>query len=312
MQKTSRTIFFGTGLIALAMLTGCETQQQKALDQAKLQATSTRVPQQVQYVDSNGDTITKTVQPAAAGQQPAISTLIMPPPPGPRPHKTDAVITPLTSEAQGPQPSYSNGQPPSNGQPYANGQSDASAPGQPSGQPNQQPGPVSIQVPAGTELAIRINQRISVKTSRVGDHFDGEVVEPVYSNGNIVIPNRTPVAGRIDAAHRRGHFKGASILELRLTSMTLNGSQYNLDTHDSVRTKRGKGRRTAGFIGGMTGAGMLIGGLASGGVGLAIGGAAGAGAGTVLAGATGNSDINIPAESIVHFRLADPLVVQNP
>ena len=61
----------------------------------------------------------------------------------------------------------------------------------------------------------------------------------------------------------------------------------------------------------MTGAGMLIGGLASGGVGLAIGGAAGAGAGTLLAGTTGNRDIEIPAESVVRFRLSDSLVVQN-
>ena len=86
----------------------------------------------------------------------------------------------------------------------------------------------------------------------------------------------------------------------------------DLDTHDTVRSKKGKGKRTAGLIGGLTGAGMLIGGIASGGVGLAIGGASGAGAGTLLAGATGNRDNVIPAESIVHFRLADPLVVQNP
>jgi hypothetical protein len=43
---------------------------------------------------------------------------------------------------------------------------------------------------------------------------------------------------------------------------------------------------------------------------LAIGGAAGAGAGTLIAGTTGNRDIEIPAESIVRFRLADPLYVQ--
>jgi hypothetical protein len=57
---------------------------------------------------------------------------------------------------------------------------------------------------------------------------------------------------------------------------------------------------------------MIIGGVATGGVGLAIGGAAGAGAGTLIAGTTGNRDIEIPSESIVHFRLADDLVVQNP
>jgi aconitase B len=94
--------------------------------------------------------------------------------------------------------------------------------------------------------------------------------------------------------------------------MTLNGYEYPLDTHDTVRTQRGKGRRSAGIIGGMTGAGMLIGGIATGGVGLAIGAAAGAGSGTAIAAGTGNHNLDIPAESIVHFRLADPLVVQNP
>jgi hypothetical protein len=302
-QKHHHTIPFGVGLIALVLLAGCESKQNKALDQAKSQATSTNTPQQVQYVDKDGNTVTDTVQPPpAAGQQPAVSTLVTPPPPGPKPHRTDPVITPLNSATEGPN---ANGQP---APAYANGQPDAGT----TTQPNQQPGHVSISVPAGTELAIRVNQRISVKTSRAGDRFDGEVVEPVETNGNIVIPRGTPVNGRIDESHRRGHFKGASILELRLTSMTLNGYQYDLDTHDSVRTKRGKGRRTAGFIGGMTGAGMLIGGLATGGVGLAIGGAAGAGAGTLLAGTTGNRDLDIPAESIVHFRLSDPLVVQNP
>jgi hypothetical protein len=55
---------------------------------------------------------------------------------------------------------------------------------------------------------------------------------------------------------------------------------------------------------------MLVGGVATGGVGLLVGGLAGAGAGTAVAGMTGNRDIEIPSESIVHFRLANDLVVQ--
>ena len=55
---------------------------------------------------------------------------------------------------------------------------------------------------------------------------------------------------------------------------------------------------------------MLIGGVATGGVGLLVGGLVGAGGGTLLGGLTGNRDIDIPAESIVRFRLADNLVVQ--
>jgi hypothetical protein len=303
-QKTFRVGLSGAGLVALALLAGCQSKEQKALNQAKAQATSTNVPQQVQYVDNSGNTVTKTVEPPAAkGQQPAVSTLIMPPPPGSKPHSTNPVITPLNSAAQGAPPMEGNGQPPSNGGPSA-GAPPASQPGQPP--------TVSISVPAGTELAIRIDQRLSARGSYAGERFNGNVVDPVFSNGTIVIPHDTPVTGRVVEAHHGGHFRGRSILELRLTSMTLNGYEYPLDTHDTVRTRRGKGRRSAGIIGGMTGAGMLIGGIATGGVGLAIGAAAGAGAGTAIAGGTGNHRLDIPAESIVHFRLADPLVVQNP
>ena len=286
------------GLIALALLTGCNSREDQALTQAKSQATTTNTPQQVQFVDHKGNTVTEIVQPPPTqGSQPLVTRTVAPPQPGNVPAATDPVITPL---GPGVVPNYNT--------PVSNGS--AANTSAPSNSSNAVAPPFSLTVPAGTELAIRINQRISVKDSRAGDHFSGEVVEPVQNNGTVVIPRGTPVSGRVDESHRRGHFKGRSVLELRLTAMTLNGAEYPLDTHDHVQTKKGKGKRTAGFISGMTGAGMLIGGLATGGVGLAIGGAAGAGAGTLIAGTTGNRDINIPAESIVHFRLADQLVVQ--
>jgi len=50
--------------------------------------------------------------------------------------------------------------------------------------------------------------------------------------------------------------------------------------------------------------------VAGGGAGMLIGGAAGAGAGTAVGGLTGNRDLDIPAESIVHFKLADDLTLQ--
>jgi hypothetical protein len=170
---------------------------------------------------------------------------------------------------------------------------------------------VKATIQAGTNLAIRIDQRISVKTSHAGDTFTGEVVDPVVDpNGNAIVPKGTQVSGVVDAAHKRGRFKGASVLELRLTTMTLNGTQYQLRTADLTQHKKGKGKRSAAMIGGGAGLGMLIGGIASGGTGLLIGGLAGAGAGTAGAGLTGNRDLDIPAESIVHFKLSQDLMVQ--
>jgi hypothetical protein len=77
-----------------------------------------------------------------------------------------------------------------------------------------------------------------------------------------------------------------------------------------ARSKKGKGKRSVALIGGGAGLGMLVGGIATGGVGLVVGGLVGGGGGTAIAGLTGNRDIEIPAESIVRFNLADDLVVQ--
>jgi hypothetical protein len=275
------------GVLALAvgMLAGCSSQQDKAIDAAKKQAAATGQAQQVVSIDKNGNTTTTTVQPPAPGQT------------------AQAVTTTVTPAAAG-QPANA----PASGPTYANGTPAPAAP-VPGGAPVIRPADVNI--PAGSELAIRINESINVKHTPAGSPFDGEVVEAwTDSTGRVILPKGTPVGGVVDESHRRGHFKGRSVLELRLTSLTLNGQQYPLSTRDLRETKKGKGRRSAGLIGGGAGLGMLIGGVASGGTGLLIGGLAGGGAGTAAAGMTGNRDLDIPAESIVHFRLADDLTLQ--
>lgn len=274
----------GAMVLGMTMLAGCASQQDKALDAAKKQAAATGQAQQVVSVDKNGNTTTTVVQPPVAGQ-------------------TAQAITTTTTPAVAGAASVAM-----SGGTYANG-SPAPAGAVAGGAPVIRPADVNI--PAGSTLTIRINQNISVKHTAPGSQFDGEVVEPwTDASGRVILPKGTEVGGVVDESHRRGHFKGSSILELRLTSLTLNGTQYPISTHDLTRTKKGKGKRSTALIGGGAGLGMLIGGIASGGTGLLIGGLAGGGAGTAAAGLTGNRDIDIPAESIVRFRLADDLTLQ--
>lgn len=259
-------------VLVAAILSGCKSKQEQALDQAKKQAATTGQAQQVVSVDKNGTTTTTVVQPPAAGQT------------------SEAITTTVTPPAAG---------------------SPAPAPSGPTVSAVPQPPPPPVSIPAGTALTIRIDQRISVRTSHAGDTFSGEVVEPVLASDNsVLLPKGALVGGVVDVAHRRGHFKGRSLLELRLTSLTLNGTQYPLATRDLARGKNGKGKRSTVLIAGGSGLGMLVGGVATGGVGLVVGGLVGGGAGTAVAGLTGNRDIEIPAESIVNFKLADDLVVQ--
>ncbi|MCU1322615.1 MAG: hypothetical protein JWM43_2264 [Acidobacteriaceae bacterium] len=280
--------------LALTLFSGCKSKQDEAIEQAKQQAATTGQAQQVITTDKAGNTTTTTIQPAAPGQPQQITTT-----------STSAPVAGTTTVPAG-TPAVAGG--PAPDQPAYATQPGAPAVSTPGG------GPIiraaDVKVPAGTSLAIRINQHISVKTTAPGAPFDGELVESVVGdNGRVIIPKGTPVGGIVDASHRRGHFKGASILQLRLTSLTLGGTRYPIDTHDLTRTKKGKGKRSAAFIGGGTGLGMLIGGIATGGTGLLIGGLAGAGAGTGVAGLTGNRDLDIPSESIVRFKLSDTLTL---
>lgn len=301
MKPSPAIKWISTAVLCAAIFTGCsKSKQDQAIEQAKKQAAATGQAQQVISVDKDGNTVTTTVQPPAPGQTgQQITTTVTP-----------ASSTPANA------PAIAGGQAavPANQPATADASQNVAPASSPAAAPT--PGnpvivPADVRIPAGTTLAIRINQHISVKGSRAGDRFDGEISEPVLGDdGHLIVPRGTPVGGVVAEAHKRGHFKGASILQLRLTSMTLNGTQYRLATQSFTRTKKGKGKRSAAFIGGGSGLGMLIGGLATGGTGLLIGGLAGAGAGTAAAGLTGNGDIDIPSESIVRFKLADPLTVQ--
>lgn len=156
----------------------------------------------------------------------------------------------------------------------------------------------------GTELRVRLGQTLSAKGSSPGQSFSATVASPVEENGQVLVPAGTPVNGTVTAAKARGRFKGAGLLAVRLDSMQLNGNTYTLDTSSISRAAKGKGKRTAGFIGGGAGGGALIGGLAGGGMGALIGGLAGAGAGTAATAFTGNKDLVLPAETVLTFRLA--------
>jgi hypothetical protein len=298
-DKTKTTLKAAVLLFVMLAFAGCQSKQDKAIEEAKKQAAATGQAQQVISVDKQGNTTTTTVQPPVPGQNGQQVTTTVTPGAGGVPANTPAVA--------GGQPVAQQATVLVNGQPEvpATQQQVVPTPG------NPVIVPADVRIPAGTTLAIRINQHISVKHSQAGDPFDGEIVEPVTdANGKMIVPKGTPVGGVVAASHKRGHFKGASILQLRLTSMTLNGQRYPLETSSLTRTKKGKGKRTAAFIGGGSGLGMLIGGIATGGTGLLIGGLAGAGAGTAAAGLTGNGDIDIPSESVVHFKLAEGLAVQ--
>jgi len=172
-----------------------------------------------------------------------------------------------------------------------------------------EPQPQPLVVPAGTTLTVRLGESVGSKISSPGQSFSATLASPVTVDGNTVIPAGASARGTVVDAKPLGRFKGGALLELRLNSITVNGTEQRIKTSAVSRTLKGKGKRTAVLAGGGTALGAIIGGLAGGGKGAAIGAAAGAGAGTGGAAFTGNKEIVLPAESALSFRLTAPLEV---
>ena len=161
-------------------------------------------------------------------------------------------------------------------------------------------------VPTGTVVSVRLGETLGSKTSQAGQDFTATLAEPVVVEGKEVIPAGANAHGTVVDAKGLGHFKGGALLKIALTSI----KDYKVQTESVNRAAKGKGKRSAVMIGGGAGAGALIGALAGGGKGAAIGALAGGGAGTAGAYFTGNKEVVLPAETVVSFKLLQPVEVK--
>lgn len=164
-----------------------------------------------------------------------------------------------------------------------------------------------VVVPAGTTLTVRLGEALGSKISTTGQSFVASVAAPVTVEGETVIPAGAEARGTVTDAKPLGRFKGGAVLQVKLTSIKVNGVERTIETSALTRAEKGKGKRTAVITGGGAGLGALIGGLAGGGKGAAIGALAGAGAGGAGSAFTGNKDVVLPAESAISFKLEAPL-----
>jgi len=191
---------------------------------------------------------------------------------------------------------------------------DGSAPSGSSGsgsgaQSKAAPAAPPIVVPAGTVIAVTMDQSVGTKNNDVGDKFDASLAAPVTVDGKEAIPQGAKVVGHVTVSDKAGKVKGGARLAVDLDSVTVKGQSVKLPVASLTETGKGRGERTAIGAGGGAAVGAIIGAIAGGGKGAAIGAGAGAGAGTAGAVFTGNRDITIPAETKLSFKLQDDLDV---
>lgn len=158
-------------------------------------------------------------------------------------------------------------------------------------------------IPKGSEIKVRTDHAIPAKP-KPNASFPAQVTEEVQnSSGAVVIPHGSPAA-LVAVATENGK---DTVLDLR--SVTINSRKY-LITSASSSAKGGSGlganKRTAKYVGGGAAVGAVLGAIFGGGKGAAIGAALG-GAGGAGAQVYQGRKKEIPAETVLTFKLAEDL-----
>ena len=164
-------------------------------------------------------------------------------------------------------------------------------------------------IPAGERVSIRMVDGIDTGKNHEGQTFRASLDAPLTSGGRVVVPAGAPVTVLLAASKGAGRIKGQSSLELRATSIGINGENVPINTAAYSQQGGARGKQTAIRTGIGAAAGAIIGGLAGGGKGAAIGSAAGGGAGIGLQAFTHGQQVKIPSETQLTFRLESPLTV---
>ena len=153
----------------------------------------------------------------------------------------------------------------------------------------------------GTEIKIRLLDKLDTGDAREGQSFRGTLAEPVSLGGRKVLARGTQANGHVTEAVRSGRLKRPASITLTLTSV----NKTVIRTEALQIDGNSHAVRNTVLIGGGAAAGAILGGIAGGGKGAAIGTAVGAGAGTGTAFMTGKQEIVLPPESELTFVIAN-------
>lgn len=189
--------------------------------------------------------------------------------------------------------------------------------------PTQAPAPVAstpppppaprfhdVNINAGTTLPVRLTQTLDSATAQVGDSFSGVLASDIVQDGVVALRRGTAVTGRVVDAKDATHFKGSSLLSIQLVGLNARGNRMQIATDAVSKEGKGRGTNTAKKAGIGAVGGAILGGILGGGKGAAIGAGVGGAGGAGINAVTKGEQVQFPSESILRFRLEQPITVR--
>ncbi len=162
--------------------------------------------------------------------------------------------------------------------------------------------PASVSVPAGTTLLVRMMDGASSNDSK-GKRFTTTLEQDLIVNGQMVAKAGTRVYGRVENAQQARRYAGQSMLDLRLTELTVGGSFVPIVTGPYAQSGAKSIRKTAKGAA----AGAAIGAIADD----EDGAAKGAAIGAVASGVKKGQPVVVSPGTLLEFKLQQPVTVKS-
>jgi len=173
--------------------------------------------------------------------------------------------------------------------------------------PGRVPDASGLTIPADTPITVRMIEAVNSDSARLGQTFRASLDEPVYVNGQQILPRGADVLTKLVDDRRSGKLQGRTVLTLALVNINVGGRTVDVTSGDVQTASEARGTKTAKVVGGTTALGAVIGAIAGGGQGAAIGAVSGAAVGGGAQVLTNGQQVKIPSETRLTFRLQAPV-----
>jgi len=170
--------------------------------------------------------------------------------------------------------------------------------------------PRSVTIPAGTLIAVRLNEKVSTSTHYQNDTVQCTLDAPLIVNGMVLAERGSRQLAKVVLMEPPGRVKGKATIALELAQLrTSDGQSIDVSSETFTHTAASSAKKDATKVGVMAGIGAAIGAIAGGGKGAAIGAGVGgaAGAGTVLG--TKGEQAELENETRLTFNLKQPVTL---
>jgi hypothetical protein len=160
------------------------------------------------------------------------------------------------------------------------------------------------EIPAGTEIDVRMQNSLNSGTAMVEDRFEATTLVDLVMGGRVVIPAGAVMRGVVTAVEAGTRTNRTARLTVSFDQVTIAGRSYPMRGTVTEAIESEGIRGEVGRTGAGAGVGAVIGGILGGVKGAVLGAVIGGG-GTIAA--TEGREVDLPQGTVLRVRLDSPL-----